>query len=206
MATWREGTLHSLYGNNILVPLYLWWRETIPKSKKVSKWFVHNYPKILVLLVTLLKMHGNSKNEQRPVPNICLKLSAKLLFLNYIKLKCLSVIRYFEYPIEYFLQVFTYRCMEWIIPPLIPLPLACPYLLTMLIVDLHGLCRNKQDQHPKFQSISSIKISNKSANNRVSIWTYTLWYSTEFLILQVFLIFFTCWWFNSAIPSTSSSL
>ena len=98
-------------------------------------------------------MHGNSKNEQRPVPNICLKLSGKLLLLNYIKFKCLSVTRYFEYPIDYFLQVFTYRCMEWIIPPLIPLSLACSHLLTILIADLHCLCRNKQDQHPKFQSI-----------------------------------------------------
>ena len=56
--------VHSLSGDNNLVPFHLWWREIVLKSGKVSKCFVQDCLKIFHSVFTCLKMHWNPKNDQ----------------------------------------------------------------------------------------------------------------------------------------------
>ena len=61
--SWGTSWAHSPYGNNNLVPIHLWCRETILKYEKVCKYFVPYCLKILFFVLTFLKMHVNSKND-----------------------------------------------------------------------------------------------------------------------------------------------
>ena len=54
--------VHSLFGDNDLVPFHIWWKEIVLKREKVWKCFVQNCLKIFLLVFTSFKMDWNSEN------------------------------------------------------------------------------------------------------------------------------------------------
>ena len=62
--------VHSLSGDNNLVPFHLLWREIVLKSEKVYQCFVQDCLKIFLLVFICLKMHWNPKNDQFLVEKI----------------------------------------------------------------------------------------------------------------------------------------
>lgn len=56
--------IHSTSGVNNWVTFHLWWREMVPKSGKIFKYFIQDCLKISLLIFPSSKKLGNSKNCQ----------------------------------------------------------------------------------------------------------------------------------------------
>ena len=103
----------------------------------------------------------------------------------------------------YLLLAFAYQWIAWQMTPLIPfLPLITyPYRLKNLILlwcfwgclsTNPGAVRKLAWSNSYASRYTFWKFSNISGNNKVSLWTYKLWYSSKLFILKSLQTLFAC--------------